>query len=64
MSTMSVWQEIKFAVFIIGLSIFATLGIVAIYRYDSPEASSAWLLIPPFAMIAIAIFVSEVRRRQ
>ena len=58
-------QEIKIAAFVLGLCLFAAVATSVIYERGGDTTASAWLLLPIFALIAIAIFVSEclVRRK-
>lgn len=55
-----IWQEFKVGVFIFALCGLAALSTVTIYERASGTMSSAWLLLPLFLLIAIAILVSEL----
>lgn len=55
-----IWREIKIGVFIFGLCILAALVTVAIYEHASGTMTSAWLLLPLFILIAVAIIASEL----
>lgn len=55
-----IWREVNLAIFVFVLCTLAALATVAIYERASSTTTSAWLLLPLFMLIAVAILASEL----
>ena len=55
-----IWREIKIGAFIFALCTLAAVATLEIYDHASGTTTSAWLLLPVFMLITVAILALEL----